>query len=108
MNDPVFPKGLSIKQPNEKAPDFVKGSISIKRQEFLDWLSHQTGEWINLDMKVSKRTGKWYSQVNDYKPSTTKPVNATQADPAAVNPAVQFAPAPQDDLPFNSERNSLI
>ncbi len=107
MNDPVFPQGLSVKQPNEKAPDFVKGSISIKRQEFLDWLSHQSGEWINLDMKVSKNSGKWYAQVNEWKPNTVKTVS-DPVDAAAINPAAQFAPAPNDDLPFNSERNSLI
>jgi hypothetical protein len=33
-NNLEFPDGLIYKLPREGAPDFVKGSISIKRAEF--------------------------------------------------------------------------
>ena len=47
-----FPAGLIIKAPRESAPDFVKGSISIKRAELVDWLNQKQDDWINLDIKV--------------------------------------------------------
>jgi hypothetical protein len=66
-----FPAGLFIKAPKEGAPDFVKGSISIKRQELIDWLNQKQDDWINLDIKVSKQD-KWYTQVNTWKPDSSK------------------------------------
>ena len=67
-----FPKGLFAKKPREGAPDFVKGAISIKRVEFLDWLADKQDEWVNLDIKEGK-SGKWYASVNQYKKSTENP-----------------------------------
>ena len=92
MSDIVFPKGLSVKAPHEKAPDFVKGSISIKKEVFLDWLSHQQGEWVNLDIKTSKKDGKYYAQVNDWKAENKAPVDTGFSTPP---PAYD-----KDDLPF--------
>ena len=68
MSDIKFVDGLIVKAPNEKAPDFVKCAISIKRSELISWLSTQTDDWINLDVKESKK-GAWYASVNDFKPS---------------------------------------
>lgn len=67
MSDIKFVDGLMVKPPHEKAPDFVKCAISIKREELVGWLQKQEGEWVNLDIKVGK-TGKWYASVNDWKP----------------------------------------
>jgi len=61
-----FVDGLIIKAPHPKAPEFVKGAISIKREALIAWLTTQTEEWINLDIKVAK-TGKWYASVNEWK-----------------------------------------
>ena len=69
MNDNVeFPAGLFAKAPRAGSPDFVKGSISIKREELMGWLASKEGEWINLDIKVSKND-KYYAQVNTWKPN---------------------------------------
>ena len=68
MSDNKFIDGLIVKAPHEKAPDFVKGSISIKRENLITWLADQKGDWINADIKVSKE-GKWYVAVNDWKPA---------------------------------------
>ena len=69
MNDNVeFPAGLFAKAPRAGSPDFVKGSISIKREELMGWLASKEGEWINLDIKVSKND-KYYVQVNNWKPN---------------------------------------
>jgi len=66
MSDKKFVDGLIVKAPHERAPDFVKAAISIKREELIAWLGSQSGDWINLDVKESKQ-GKWYAEVNDYK-----------------------------------------
>ena len=66
MADRQFVDGLIVKPPHERAPDFVKAAISIKREELIAWLGSQSGDWINLDVKESKQ-GKWYAEVNDYK-----------------------------------------
>ena len=95
--DIIFPDGLMVKAPREGAPDFVKGSISIKRADLINWLGQQDGEWINLDMKVSKG-GKWYSCVNTYKPDVAN--NAPTAS-APVDQGFSAPPAPDPlDLPF--------
>ena len=89
-----FPAGLIIKAPREGAPDFVKGSISIKRAELVDWLNQKQDEWINLDIKVSKQ-GKWYTQVNTWKPEGNK-----AAPSEAPTKARAHEDAGLDDIPF--------
>ena len=66
-NDVEFVDGLIVKAPPENSPDFVKGSISIKRKDLGNWLRKRTEDWINLDIKVSKK-GVWYASVNTWKP----------------------------------------
>lgn len=68
MSDIKFVDGLIVKAPHENAPDFVKASISIKREELIAWLQAQEGEWINAQVKES-RAGKWYAAVDEWKPS---------------------------------------
>lgn len=102
MSDIQFIDGLIVKAPNPKAPDFVKASLSIKREDLIAWLQSQDGEWINADIKES-RSGKWYASVNDFKP------NSGQSDRPAQR---QERPAPSgqhgeanngftdDEIPF--------
>jgi len=88
MSDVEFVDGLIIKAPSERAPDFVKCSISIKRKDLGNWLRGKEDDWINLDVKVSKK-GKWYAEVNNWKPeSATTEKTETKGD------------AFEDDLPF--------
>ena len=83
-----FPQGLFVSRPKPSAPDFVKGSIGIRVEDFQAWLSEIPQEflhldkrgkaWLRLDIKegfqTDEETGlkKWYSQVNDWKPSVQK------------------------------------
>ena len=71
MSDIEFIEGLIVKAPNPKAPEFVKASISIKREALIAWLQSREGEWINGDIKVSNG-GKWYCAVNQWKPDAAK------------------------------------
>lgn len=102
MADVKFVDGLIIKSPREGAPDFVKGSISIKREELITWLSKETEEWINLDVLQSKKdASKWYAQVNTYKPD----VNAPQANSEASSTTSEGVAYPEEeinpeDIPF--------
>ena len=83
-----FPKGLIVKAPRDGAPDFVIASISIKREELIEWLSSKDGDWINLDVKEAK-SGKWYASVNTFKLKQ-------ESKPGANVPAAEYDP----DLPF--------
>jgi len=56
-----IPKDIS------NAPDFVKGKVSIKKDEFITFLNEQDWDWVNLDILESKE-GKLYAKLNDWKP----------------------------------------
>ena len=64
-----FPDGIFYKEPHTNAPDFVKGSLSINIAKTIGWLNTkaQSGEWVNLSVKVSKN-GKTYLAVDNWKP----------------------------------------
>lgn len=86
-----FPDGLIVKAPHEKAPSFVKATISIKVEDMGKWLraKYKAGdEWVNLDVKESKG-GKWYAAVSTYKPKSK------EEKPAAKKPNDA-----DDDIPF--------
>lgn len=86
-----FVSGLIVKAPHERAPDFVKASISIKVADLSAWLSQQQGEWVNVDVKEAK-SGKWYCAVSTFKPKQEAPAPKSRA-PANAD----F----EDDIPFN-------
>ena len=68
MTDNVFIEGMMYKPPRENAPDFVKGSISVKLKDFFEFAKkNQNDGWLNIDMKVSKG-GKLYFALNTWKP----------------------------------------
>jgi len=88
MADIEFVDGLMVKAPRYGAPDFVKGSISIKRVDLGNWLRAKDDEWINIDIKESKG-GKWYAAVNDWKP------DASQGEPTKPMSSAEL-----EDMPF--------
>ena len=81
-SDIEFVDGLIVKKPHERAPDYVKASISIKVEDLGKWLraKYKAGdEWVNIDLKESKG-GKWYAAVSTYKPKDEKPSAKTEDD----------------------------
>ena len=90
MADMEFPKGFIVKPPRDNAPDFVKGSISIKIDEFREWMDGREGDWLNLDLKESQG-GKWYASVNTYKPERKE-----ETKPGANVPKAEY----DSDAPF--------
>lgn len=87
-DDIEFPKGLIVKAPRDNAPEWVIASISIKREELIEWLSSKDGDWINLDVKEAK-SGHWYASVNTFKPRQ-------ENKPGANVPAAEYS----NDIPF--------
>ena len=65
----VFVEGLIAKKPRDKAPEWVKVNLSIKREELAAWLTGQGDEWINVQVCESKN-GKWYAEVDTWKPKS--------------------------------------
>ena len=65
----VFPKGVFVEYPNEKAPDFVKARVSVKCDEFVIFMrEHQNkAGYINLDLLKSKK-GTLYFTLNQFEP----------------------------------------
>lgn len=97
MSDIEFVDGLIVKAPHAKAPEFVKGSISIKRKDLGNWLRGKDDEWINLVIKESKG-GKWYAAVDTWKPKQPKDYPTEQAAGGGFN----------DDIPFDQHGRGLI
>jgi hypothetical protein len=113
MNDIEFVPGLIVKQRSSNAPDYVICKLSIKREELAEWLQSKSGEWVNVEVKVSK-SGKAYAAVDSWKPEAqnNRPAPARpaptrpQAPARAPAPAPRAAPAPggfdamDDDVPW--------
>ena len=95
MTTKEFPEGLILKAPRDGAPDYVIGSVSIRKAEFLAWLNGRDGDWVNLNLKRGQ-SGKWYAEVDNWKPqggggrSRSAPIAQTRGND----------PFPDDDIPF--------
>lgn len=92
MSEVEFVNGLMAKAPRDGAPEFVKASLSIKREELIAWLQDRSDEWINVDIKEA-RSGKYYASVNAWKASGEQ----TSAPPRGRSQAADDA---DSDIPF--------
>jgi hypothetical protein len=66
MNEKQFVEGVSFRERSPKAPDWLKMKGSFNRLKLIGWLSSRTDEWVNFDIKLSKK-GTLYAEVNDWK-----------------------------------------
>lgn len=101
-----FVDGLIAKAPHDKAPEFVKARLSIKREELIEWLDSRGEDWINVDIKEA-RSGKWYAAVDPWKPERQESKPPRQAPPERAprggggqSPPASDEPFPDDDIPF--------
>lgn len=64
-----FVNGMWFSKPNEGAPDFIKGKISFKVENFLKWIEGKANEkgYVNVVLKKSKE-GKLYLQYDNWQP----------------------------------------
>lgn len=110
MADNKFANGIYLKTPHENAPEFVKRKVSIKVDDFVNYLQENVNEagYVNFDLKEAP-TGHWYMQLDDW----VKPDNQNsefQADSNHSSPPNNhnFPPPPpppgsgkfEDDVPF--------
>jgi len=74
MTDPIFPKGIIFKKPKEGAPEWIRGHLSFKVDEAVEFLNeHKKADgWVNIDIKKSKE-GKLYLQVDKWEPEGSTP-----------------------------------
>ena len=88
--DKVFADGVIFKKPHENAPDFVKGSLSLKMKELIEFAKkyHKDG-WLNIDL-LESRNGKYYAALNTFEPK-----KQSGSEPPA--PSGDF----DDDIPFS-------
>ena len=90
-NEKIFADGMRFEPPGEKAPEWVKGKISILAPKFIEFLQKHQNEkgWLNLDVKQSQKGG-YYVELNTWKKGQ---VSAAPADPGGVIGA-------EDEEPF--------
>ena len=90
----TFAEGLIFKLPSEKAPDFVKGSLSIKVDEFIAFLEKNAKNgWVNINLKLSK-SGKAYAELDTWEPKGKKEGNEPPAE-------IYEEEINTKDIPFN-------
>ena len=73
-----FADGFTFTPKTQKQPDYILGKISCKREEAIRWLQAQSEEWVNIDVKLSKK-GKVYCAKNEWTRQsnvTSQPVGA--------------------------------
>lgn len=78
-----FAKGVIFKK-NENAPEFVIGKLSIKKEEFINFLNSKEGDWVNLEIKKSK-VDKFYVSVDNYKKEERLSSPSTSEEPVVEN-----------------------
>lgn len=68
----VFVSGMSFRAVPPTAPETVRGSISFKVNEIIDFLRDNVDQkgWVNIKMMKSKNTGGIYFILDTYKPKT--------------------------------------
>jgi hypothetical protein len=104
-DDKIFPNGMIFRAPRENAPDFVKGSLSIRVDDFINFLEEHAKPdgWVNIDLKES-REGKYYAELNHYTRERQAPPPRCRPEPARherAEPARRERPAidyPKDDI----------
>ena len=84
-----YAKGLFVKR-NEKAPEFVVCKLSIKTDDFIQFLKENTNDkgYVNLQVLKGKEKGTFYANVDTFTPKADnvstepkKPVKTQVNDP---------------------------
>ena len=96
-----YAKGLFVKR-NEKAPDFVVCNLSIKTDDFIQFLNKNTNEkgYVNLQVLKGKNKGTFYANIDNFTPKTDNVSTETKKSvKTQVNDPFQNGNS-GDDLPF--------
>ena len=100
MEEKKYATGMFVKR-NEKAPEFVICGLSVKTDDFIQFLKENTNEkgYVNLQVLKSKDKGTLYAVVDTFVPKAS-----------TASPEVKKAVKTQDSDPFqngNSGENDL-
>lgn len=76
MTEKLFAKGIFYKR-RESAPDFVIGNLSVKKDDFVEFVNEHAGSdgWLNLNI-LKSQSGKPYIEVDTWQPIQSRPVEA--------------------------------
>ena len=82
----IFASGFVFKRPHDNAPDFVKGSLSLKSDEAIAFIQKYTKEdgWCNLDLLASKDNTKLYFKLNTFKPEKKETLPEEDINPENI------------------------
>lgn len=71
MSEKKLAEGFYFKRPRAGAPDFVKGSLSMRTDDCILFLNENKNEsgYVNLDLLLSKNGENLYFTLNDWKPT---------------------------------------
>ena len=96
----IYAKGLFVKR-NEKAPDFVVCNVSIKVDDFVQFLEENTNDkgYVNLQVLKSREKGTLYAILDTFeqKASTTSTETKKSVKTQVNDP---FQNGNSGDLPF--------
>ena len=96
MADKVFTDGLIVKR-RENAPDFVIGNLSVKVDEFVEFLQKNSKNgWVNINLLKGKTEGKFYGELDTWEP------NKGQAPQGTPNPNDAQG---YEDIPMGDDEN---
>ena len=94
-----FANGIYFKAPREGAPDFVLGSVNIKRIDFMKFLAEKEGDYVNLNL-LRSRAGKPYFEVDNWKPANAAVPSVDAPTEQPVASKVESGADFNDDIPF--------
>jgi hypothetical protein len=81
-----FAKGLIFKHTHKNAPDFIKGKVSIKVDEFKQFLDDNINNgWVNIELCKSKNGDNMYFRLDEWKPSEENKDNSTWSKDSIFN-----------------------
>ena len=96
----IYAKGLFAKR-NEKAPEFVICSLSVKTDDFTQFLKENTNEkgYVNLQVLKSKDKGTLYAVLDTFEPKAS--TASTEIKKAVkTQDSDHFQNGNSGDLPF--------
>jgi hypothetical protein len=111
MADKIFPKGLWVNKPHEKAPPYIIANITIDMNQLNEFARNHadTEGKIRLVVKHSENTGNYYPELDTYRRDNSQQQPQRQQPapmPTFQAPAQQPAQQPQqgqdlqEQIPF--------
>jgi hypothetical protein len=108
MAENIFIDGMIAKRPHTNAPQFVKGNLSIKVDEFYEFCRKNSKKgWLNITIKES-REGRYYAVLDTYETPADKVYEKTKD---YIEEVLQTEPAQEEpkktSVGYNGEQYDL-